>query len=85
MSSLLEHRHGENWKSPTRSFERSGKAKRTFRGTRKERFSLSQVNDVELARKLSWRENVLFKERKRTKLAGHKTPQRQRLFCKRIL
>ena len=37
MSSLLEHRHGENWKSPTRSFERSGKAKRTFQGTGKER------------------------------------------------
>ena len=37
MSSLLEHCHGENWKSPTRSFERSGKAKRTFQGTRKER------------------------------------------------
>ena len=37
MSSLLGHCHGENWKSPTRSFERSGKAKRTFRGTRKER------------------------------------------------
>ena len=30
MSSLLGHCHGENWKSPTRSFERSGKAKRTF-------------------------------------------------------
>ena len=37
MSSLLEHCHGENWKSPTRSFEGSGKAKRTFQGTRKER------------------------------------------------
>ena len=35
MSSLLEHCHGENWKSPTRSFGRSGKAKRTFRGTKK--------------------------------------------------
>ena len=35
MSSLLEHCHGENWKSPTRSFERSGKAKRTFRETKK--------------------------------------------------
>ena len=37
MSSLLEHYHGENWKSPTRSLGRSGKAKRTFRGTKKER------------------------------------------------
>ena len=36
MSSLLGHCHGENWKSPTRSFERSGKAKRTFRRTKKE-------------------------------------------------
>ena len=35
MSSLLGHCHGENWKSPTRSFERSGKAKRTFRETEK--------------------------------------------------
>ena len=35
MSSLLEHCHGENWKSPTRSFGRSGKAKRTFRETEK--------------------------------------------------
>ena len=30
MSSLLEHCHDKNWKSPTRSFGRSGKAKRTF-------------------------------------------------------
>ena len=29
-------------------------------------FSLSQMNDVELARTLSWRENALFEERKRT-------------------
>ncbi|WP_315517871.1 hypothetical protein [Hoylesella shahii] len=35
MSSLLVHCHGENWKSPTRSFGRSGKAKRTFQGTKK--------------------------------------------------
>ena len=63
MSSLLGHCHGENWKSPTRSFGRSGKAKRTFQGT-KRTFSLSQMNNVELARTLSWRENALFKERK---------------------
>ena len=36
MPSLFGHCHGENWKSPTRSFERSGKAKHTFRGTKKE-------------------------------------------------
>ncbi|WP_311416786.1 hypothetical protein [Hoylesella shahii] len=35
MSSLLVHCHGENWKSPTRSIRRSGKAKRTFQGTKK--------------------------------------------------
>ena len=35
MSSLLVHCHGENWKSPTRSFRRSGKAKRTFQGTKR--------------------------------------------------
>ena len=29
-------------------------------------FSLSQMNNVELARTLSWRENALFEERKRT-------------------
>ena len=39
MSSLLGHANGENWKSPTRSFERSGKAKRTFRRTGKEPFN----------------------------------------------
>ena len=38
MLSLLEHCHGENWKSPTRSFGRSGKAKRTFRETKKNVF-----------------------------------------------
>ncbi len=35
MSSLLVHCYGENWKSPTRSFRRSGKAKRTFQGTKR--------------------------------------------------
>ena len=39
MPSLFGHCHGENWKSPTRSFERSGKAKRTFRRTKKEPFN----------------------------------------------
>ena len=42
MSSLLEHCHGENWKSPTRSFGRSGKAKRTFRETKKDQ-ELKQI------------------------------------------
>ncbi|WP_448908563.1 hypothetical protein [Hoylesella shahii] len=34
MSNLLVPCHGENWKSPTRSFGRSGKAKRIFQGTK---------------------------------------------------
>ena len=38
-------------------------AKRTIYRT----FSLSQMNNVELARTLSWRENALFKERKEEK------------------
>ena len=38
MSSLLGHCHGENWKSPTRSFGRSGKAKRTFEERKKNVF-----------------------------------------------
>ena len=33
-----------------------------FKGT----FSLSQMNNVELARTLSWRENALFEKRRRT-------------------
>jgi len=37
-------------------------AKRVYRT-----FSLSQMNNVELARTLSWRENALFEERKRAK------------------
>ncbi len=35
MSSLLVHCHGENWKSPTRNFGRSVKAKCTFQGTKR--------------------------------------------------
>ena len=42
MSSLLVHCHGENWKSPTRSFGRSGKAKRTFLGTKRKIKHLQQ-------------------------------------------
>ena len=33
--------------------------------TKRRTFSLSQMNNVELARTLSWRENTLFEERKR--------------------
>ena len=51
MSSLLEHCHGE---------------KTHFSRNEKERFSLSPMNKVELVQTLSWRENALFKERKRT-------------------
>ena len=39
--------------------------KRTFRGTRKEWFSLSQMNDAELAQTLPWRENALLEEREK--------------------
>ena len=44
MLSLPGDCHGENWKSPTRSFERSGKAKRTFKETRKEQLTRSLVH-----------------------------------------
>ena len=50
MSSLLEHCHGE---------------KTHFSRNEKRTFSLSQMNDVELTRTLSWRENVLFEEREK--------------------
>ena len=46
MSSLLVHCDGENWKSPTRSFRRSGKAKRTSQAERKERFIVFTLSDV---------------------------------------
>ena len=49
MSNLFEHCHGE---------------KTHFSRNEKRTFSLSQMNDVELARTLSWRENALFEERK---------------------
>ena len=50
MSSLLGHCHGE---------------KTHFSRNEKRTFSLSQMNNVELARALSWRENALFEERKK--------------------
>ena len=37
-----------------------------FSRDEKEQFSLSQMNNVELVQTLSWRENALFEERKRT-------------------
>ena len=51
MPSLLEHCHGE---------------KTHFSRNEKRTFSLNQMNNAELARTLSWRENALFEERKRT-------------------
>ncbi len=51
MSSLLEHCHGE---------------KTHFSRNEKRTFSLSQMNNVGLARTLSWRENVLLENEKRT-------------------
>ena len=50
MSSLLEHCHGE---------------KTHFSRNEKRMLPLSQMNDVELAQALSWRENALFKEREK--------------------
>ena len=50
MSSLLGHCHGE---------------KTHFSRNEKRTFSLSQMNDVELTRTLSWRENALFEEREK--------------------
>ena len=49
MSSLFGHCHGE---------------KTHFSRNEKRTFSLSQMNNAELARTLSWRENALFEERK---------------------
>ena len=50
MSSLLEHCHGE---------------KTHFSRNEKRTFSLSQMNNAELARTLPWRENALFEEREK--------------------
>ena len=50
MPSLLGHCHGE---------------KTHFSRNEKRTFSLSQMNNVELARTLSWRENALFEEREK--------------------
>ncbi len=80
MSSLLGHCHGENWKSPTRSFGRSGKAKRTFEERKKNVFvkpneQCRACSDIVMARIGNRqhgalgeveRQNALFEERKRT-------------------
>ena len=80
MSSLLGHCHGENWKSPTRSFGRSGKAKRTFEERKKNVFvkpneQRRACSDIVMARIGNRqhgalgeveRQNALFEERKRT-------------------
>ncbi len=50
MLSLLEHCHGE---------------KTHFSRNEKRTFSLSQMNNVELARTLPWRENTLFEGREK--------------------
>ena len=52
MLSLLEHCHGE---------------KTHFSRNEKRTFSLSQMNNVELARTLPWRENALFEGREKNK------------------
>jgi|GEM_PF-704176 len=50
MSSLFEHCHGE---------------KTHFSRNEKRTFPLSQMNNVELARTLSWRQDALFEEREK--------------------
>ena len=50
MSSLFEHCHGE---------------KTHFSRNERKTFSLSQMNNVELAQALSWREKALFEEREK--------------------
>ena len=50
MSSLFGYCHGE---------------KTHFSRNEKRTFSLSQMNNIELARTLSWRENALFEEREK--------------------
>ena len=67
MSSLLEHCHGE---------------KTHFSRNEKRMLPLSQMNDVELAQALSWRENALFE--KREKNAPVK-PNEQRRACSNIV
>ena len=52
MSSLFEHSHGE---------------KTHFSRNEKRMLPLSQMNNVELVRTLSWRVNALFEERERTR------------------
>ena len=67
MSSLLEHCHGE---------------KTHFSRNEKRTVSLSQMNNAELARTLSWRENALFEEREKN---GFVKPNEQRRACSNIV
>ena len=67
MSSLLEHCHGE---------------KTHFSRNEKRTFSLSQMNDAELARTLSWRENALFEEREKNVFVK---PNEQHRACSDIV
>ena len=48
----------------------------------KQTFSLSQMNNAELARTLSWRENVLFEEREKNVFVK---PNEQRRACSNIV
>ena len=67
MSSLLEHCHGE---------------KTHFSRNEKRTFSLSQMNNVELAQTLPWRENALFEEREKNVFVK---PNEQRRACSNIV
>ena len=48
----------------------------------KQTFSLSQMNNVELARTLSWREKALFEEREKNVFVK---PNEQRWACSNIV
>ena len=67
MSSLLEHCHGE---------------KTHFSRNEKRMLPLSQMNNVELVRTLSWRVNALFEEREKNVFVN---PNEQRRACSNIV
>ena len=67
MSSLFEHCHG---------------GKTHFSRNERRMLSLSQMNNVELAQALSWRENALFEEREKNVFVN---PNEQRRACSSIV
>ncbi len=67
MPSLFEHCHGE---------------KTYFSRNEKRMLPLSQMNNVELVRTLSWRVNALFEEREKNVFVN---PNEQRRACSNIV